>query len=361
MTQLPQTLPSPLPEQPGKSGPLTLGRMPIDGPETLVRLRNRVLQLCRAAGCGVVHATRVATGCSEVSRAALDRQPSFVFEAELVVDAPQVLRFSFQGVNYVPELAGAGGDFFDRLDVRAAAGRDAWLVAEARCPAGTAPAVLLEEAARIFTLTPADRMLRVILPDSVAEELTTRNEVATRRHENVAVLFADVVGFTRFCDGREPDEVVEHLQDFSRTFEVIAARHRVEKIKTIGDCFMAAAGIPEPIDGPVNAAVRCGLEMIGAAKRLASGWELRMGVHVGPVIAGVVGIKRFSYDLWGDTVNTASRVESNGQVGCVNLSQAAWFACRDEFNADSIGRLELKGKGAMELFAVRPEPDPTAD
>ena len=335
--------------------------MPLDGPPSVVAMRSRVRTLCLAAGLGEMRATRVATGCGELARAVLAGQPNFVFEARLEESAggPR-LRLLFQGVNHLPGDAGWLAGFFDRLAVRGEAGADGWLAAEAALPAGLDAAALRLEAASVFTLGAADRMLRVILPDPIAEELTTRDEVATRRHEQVAVLFADVVGFTSFCDGREPDEIVEHLQAFSRAFEGVCNRHGVEKIKTIGDCFMAAAGLPEPMDRPVEAAVACGLEMTEAARGLSSGWTLRMGIHVGPVIAGLVGVQRFSYDLWGDTVNTASRVESNGRVGRVNLSAAAYEAVRGRYAAESIGCVELKGKGAMELYCVSAPLPPAA-
>ena len=327
--------------------------MPLDGPPSVVAVRSRVRALCLAAGLNEMRATRVATGCGELARGVLADQPNFVFEARLEETArgPR-LCLSFQGVNHLPEDADRLAVFFDRLAVRGEPGADGWLAAEVGLPAGLDAGALRLEAASVFTLGPADRMLRVILPDTIAEELTTHDEVQSRRHEHVAVLFADVVGFTAFCDGREPDEIVEHLQAFSRAFERVAARHGVEKIKTIGDCFMAAAGLPEPMDRPVDAAVACGLEMTEEAKHLASGWTLRMGVHVGPVIAGVVGVERFSYDLWGDTVNTASRVETNGRAGRVNLSAAAYAEVRGRYAAESIGCVELKGKGAMELFCV---------
>ena len=335
-----------------------LGRMPIDTAQSLVRLRQRVLGLCEAAGLPGTRATRVATGLSELTRATLRHQPNFIFEAALL---PDRISLAFLGVNHLPKIPVAVTGYFDRLRVAGEAGGDAWLEASVLLPPAADAARLQTAADRLFALTPADRMLRVILPDPIAEELTTYDAVQTRRHENVAVLFADVVGFTSFCDQREPDEVVEHLQAFTQTFERVAEKWGVEKIKTIGDCFMAAAGIPEPVDQPVNAAVSCGLEMIRAARHLASGWQLRMGVHIGPVIAGVVGGRRFAYDLWGDTVNTAARVESNGVAGRVNLSQAAFLACQDQFTARSSGKIQLKGKGLMELYTVEePTPLPTA-
>ena len=190
------------------------------------------------------------------------------------------------------------------------------------------------------------------MPGAIAEELTAKDSIRNRRHDNVAVLFADIVGFTSFCEGRDPDEVVGHLQDLSLAFEAIALKHGVEKIKTIGDCFMVAAGLTMPLKSPVLNCVRCGLEMLKAGRDLASGWNLRIGIHTGPVIAGIVGHQRFSYDLWGDTVNTASRIESNGRSGAVNLSAEAWKAVAENCDAKSIGYVPIKGKGELEIFCI---------
>ena len=187
---------------------------------------------------------------------------------------------------------------------------------------------------------------------AIAEELTARESVQNRRHDNVAVLFADIVGFTNFCENREPDEVVSHLQELSLAFETVAVQHDVEKIKTIGDCFMAAAGLMNPLENPVLNCVQCGLDMLNAGRDLTSGWSMRIGIHVGPVIAGIVGHQRFSYDLWGDTVNTASRIESNGMTDAVNLSPQAWNAVAGTYRAKSIGRVPIKGKGEIEIFCI---------
>ena len=115
---------------------------------------------------------------------------------------------------------------------------------------------------------------------------------------------------------------------------------------------MAVAGLTVPLETPVLNCVQCGLEMLRAGRDLSSGWNMRIGSHVGPVIAGIIGHQRFSYDLWGDTVNTASRIESSGKVGAVNLSPQAWDAVADSFMAESIGRVPIKGKGELEIFSI---------
>jgi class 3 adenylate cyclase len=126
----------------------------------------------------------------------------------------------------------------------------------------------------------------------------------------------------------------------------------MEKIKTIGDAFMAAGGLLRPVEHPVRNAVGCGLEMVEVAARLKAQWQIRVGIHVGPVLTGVVGRTKYLFDLWGDTVNTASRVESNGVPGAVCVSGAAWKEIADVCRGESRGLIQVKGKGELELFRV---------
>ena len=169
----------------------------------------------------------------------------------------------------------------------------------------------------------ADELLHVILPGPIVQELKATNDVKPRRYENVAVLFADLVGFTRYCEGRSPEEVVPHLQKLVEAWENSALKYGVEKIKTIGDAFMAASGLLTPVANPVLACVRCGQEMIAETRKLPVGWNLRVGVHVGHVMAGIIGKRQYLFDLWGDTVNTAARMESSGKAGHITLSPQA--------------------------------------
>ena len=202
-----------------------------------------------------------------------------------------------------------------------------------------------------------DELLHEILPASIVAELAASKTVPPRRHDDVAVLFADIKGFTSYCDGlaSRPEVVVDHLQRLFEAWDEIAVRRGVQKIKTIGDAFMAAAGLLQPEEDPVWSCVLCGLEMIAATRAMPTGWDLRVGLHVGPVVAGVLGRRQYLYDLWGDTVNTASRVESNGLAGCVNLSRSAWSRIADRWPHDppARGRVKVKGKGEMELYHLR--------
>jgi class 3 adenylate cyclase/CheY-like chemotaxis protein len=199
----------------------------------------------------------------------------------------------------------------------------------------------------------SDELLHVIFPDEIVRELKTTSIVRPRRFDNVAVLFCDIADFTPFCDGHEPEEVVRHLQELIEIWERIAMRHHVEKIKTIGDAFMAAAGLLErPIDHPVLHCVRCGLEMIEATRSLPLPWAVRVGIHFGPVVAGVIGCRHYLFDLWGDTVNTAARMESHGIPGSVMLSQPAWLQVAAYCHGEPLGRIDIKGKGPMEMIRV---------
>ncbi|MBI5368829.1 MAG: response regulator [Planctomycetes bacterium] len=198
----------------------------------------------------------------------------------------------------------------------------------------------------------ADELLHVILPGAVVDELKRTSAVRPRRHERVAVLFCDVVGFTKYCDAHAPEEVHAHLQQWVDLFEELALTHRLEKIKTIGDAFMATTGLLTPLANPVLLAVQCGLKMVALSPQLPSGWQVRVGIHVGPVVAGVVGHRQYLFDVWGDTVNTASRVESLGLPNAVNLSGAAWKDVAGCCVGTSRGTIQVKGKGELEMFVV---------
>jgi adenylate cyclase len=194
-----------------------------------------------------------------------------------------------------------------------------------------------------------NELLHVILPAEAVRELQASGEVRPRRHEDVAVLFADVVGFTPYCDAHPPEQVVAHLRRLVGRFEDEADAVGVQKIKTIGDAFMAAANLLRPLADPVLACVRCGAALAAAAKEIPPHWQVRVGIHLGPVMAGVVGRRQYLYDLWGDTVNTAARIQSAAEPGTVTLSRAAWERVADKCRGTSRGAVTVKGKGEMEL------------
>ena len=198
----------------------------------------------------------------------------------------------------------------------------------------------------------AEVLLRAILPVAAVEELISSGSVAPRRHEEVAVMFADVVGFTGFCEAHPPEEVVASLHRLALGFEGLAARHGLEKIKMVGDALMATAGLLVPSEDPVGASLRCAAATVAAARALPSRWEMRIGIHIGPVVAGVLGREKFSYDLWGDTVNVAARLASLGTDPGVYLSTAAWRRVADGARAVPLGPVPIKGKGEMEVWRL---------
>jgi adenylate cyclase len=200
----------------------------------------------------------------------------------------------------------------------------------------------------------AEALLRAILPAAAVEELIRSGGVAPRRHEEVVVMFADVVGFTGFCETHAPEEVVASLHRLALGFEELTARHGLEKIKTVGDALMATAGLLVPNGDPVMASLRCAAATVAAARALPSPWEMRIGIHVGPVVAGVLGREKFGYDLWGDTVNVAARLAGLGGEPGIHLSGAAWRRIADRARAVPLGPVPIKGKGEMEVWRLEP-------
>ena len=189
-----------------------------------------------------------------------------------------------------------------------------------------------------------DRLLDNILPAPAVAEIKLTGGVIPRRFENVAVLFSDLVGFTNYCDQHAPEEVVRELGNLFVIFESCARRHGLEKIKTMGDAFLATAGLLEPVDDALHAAVSCALAISEEAARSGRGWQVRSGIHIGPVMAGIVGEERYQFDVWGDTVNVASRLTGAASPGGVGLTEQTSASLRG-FAISPRGAVELKGKG----------------
>ncbi len=213
----------------------------------------------------------------------------------------------------------------------------------------------------------SDHLLLNILPEDVAEELKMNGEAAARSIEHVTVLFTDFKGFIAVSEQLGPRELVHALNECFSAFDGIMEKWGIEKIKTIGDAYMAAGGLPLPDEGHARKVIHAAFEMrdfveAEKARKIAAGapyFEIRIGMHTGPVVAGIVGVKKFQYDIWGDTVNTASRMESSGEVGKVNISGSTYALVKDdpEFNFTPRGMIEAKGKGEMEMYFVERAPD----
>jgi class 3 adenylate cyclase len=197
-----------------------------------------------------------------------------------------------------------------------------------------------------------EELLAVILPRDVIEELQATGEVQPRRHEHVCVLFCDIVNFTRSCDTLPPEVILTHLQSLFSEFEVIAELHGLQKIKTIGDSFMAVVGLSGDVHDPERLAARAGLELISCAANHNSGWQVRVGIHSGPVVSGLVGSKQFLFDIWGDTVNTAARIEGAGRPQSLTTSKSTFERLGSDAKGYSLGLVSLKGKGEQEVFVV---------
>jgi adenylate cyclase len=198
----------------------------------------------------------------------------------------------------------------------------------------------------------SDQLLNVILPAPVASELKATGRVVPRGYDNVALLFCDIAGFTTYCDNHTAEEVVSRLQALIETFEDITRRHQMEKIKTIGDGYMASAGLVVPNADPLLSAVKCGLEMSGAVASIEPTWQIRAGVNSGPVIAGIVGGEIYQFDVWGDTVNVAARMERHGKPGSVTVPHEAWLQIQGDCQGRTLGSVPVKGKGMIEIIEV---------
>jgi class 3 adenylate cyclase len=218
--------------------------------------------------------------------------------------------------------------------------------------------VLLQYAvrARDEAFARSERLLLNVLPRPIAERLKGEPRVIADLHPEVTVLFADVVDFTAFTERTDPQRVVGVLDEVFSAFDALAETHGLEKIKTIGDAYMVAAGLPEPRPDHARAMADMALDMQAAFVRLCIplGLDLaiRIGVHSGPVIAGVIGRRKFSYDLWGDTVNTASRLESHGLAGRIQVSQATYRLVSDRYAFEDRGEIDVKGKGRVAAYLL---------
>lgn len=205
------------------------------------------------------------------------------------------------------------------------------------------------------------RLLLNIIPAAIAEQLKKNPGIIAERFDDVSVLFADIVGFTPLSAHLTPQELISLLNQVFSLFDSLVEQEGLEKIKTIGDAYLVAGGLPDPQPDHLERMVRLALAMQSELKHLSdeqqlgiksNGLQLRIGIHVGSVVAGVIGMRKFSYDIWGDTVNIASRIESHGIVDRVQVSEAVYERIKDCYSCEPRGNIELKGKGIMPLYLV---------
>ncbi len=203
----------------------------------------------------------------------------------------------------------------------------------------------------------SDDLLRNILPDEVAEELKDHGKSAARQYEEVSVLFTDFVNFTAMGESLSPQQLVTELHECFTAFDEIIERNGLEKIKTIGDAYMAVCGLPmaDPLHArkAVQAAIEI-MDFIEDRRRHERVFEIRAGINTGPVVAGIVGARKFAYDIWGDTVNTAARMEQHGAPGSINISQSTYELVKHHYHCSYRGKVAAKNKGMIDMYFVVP-------
>ena len=200
----------------------------------------------------------------------------------------------------------------------------------------------------------ANRLLLNILPSKAAQDLKTHGGVIAEQYDDVSVLFADIVDFTRYSSAISPDQLVTKLNEIFSRFDDLTDRYGLEKIKTVGDAYMVVGGLPEPKPGHAETIAALALDMLSTIKEIEKedgvSFSLRIGIHTGPVVAGVIGKSKFAYDLWGDTVNVASRMESSGTENSIQVSEAVYRVLKEKFRFRKRGVVDIKGIGAMETY-----------
>lgn len=206
----------------------------------------------------------------------------------------------------------------------------------------------------------SDALLLNILPKEVADELKQKGYADSKHFDNVTVMFTDFKNFTQICETLTPTEMVAEIDYCFKTFDNIISNHNIEKIKTIGDSYMCAGGLPVNNMTHAEDIVRAAIEIQQFMQehlqaRKGEGkepFEIRIGIHTGPVVAGIVGVKKFAYDIWGDTVNIASRMESSGEAGKINISGSTYELVKDVFSCIGRGKIQAKNKGEIEMYFV---------
>ena len=203
-------------------------------------------------------------------------------------------------------------------------------------------------------------MKKNILPKEAIEELKATGKTTPQKLENVTVMIADIKGYTKISERMNPEELIGMIDNYFKTFDEIIGKYNLEKIKTIGDAYMAIGGIGKTKNNGAETMVQAALEMQEFAKKMLDDpasledIELRIGIHIGAVIAGVVGTKKLQYDIWGDTVNVAARMEQNSEPSRVNISAETYNIVKEKFNCIYRGKIEAKNKGEIAMYFVEP-------
>ncbi len=206
----------------------------------------------------------------------------------------------------------------------------------------------------------SEELLLNILPAETAEELKMYGKSNARRFEMVTVLFSDFQGFTQISEQMPPEELVADLDYCFKAFDEIMQKHGLEKIKTVGDCYVCAGGLNNPGEDTAVTVVHAAQDMIAALQEFNKrqradskpAFEARIGIHTGPVVAGIVGIKKYAYDIWGDTVNIAARMEQSSEGGRINISEATYELVKEHFPCTYRGKVDAKGKGLVDMYFV---------
>jgi class 3 adenylate cyclase/uncharacterized protein HemY len=203
----------------------------------------------------------------------------------------------------------------------------------------------------------SDKLLKNILPTEIAADLKAHGKSPVRYYTSVSVMFIDIKNFTIHTEKMRPDDLVNQLGVYFTKFEEIIERYKIEKIKTIGDAFLCACGLPKPVRNHAEKMILAAIEMRNFAQEQkkelgARAFEIRIGIHTGPVIAGIIGTKKFAYDIWGDTVNTAARMEQSSEPGQINLSESTYHSVKDKFQFIYRGKIPAKNKGDIDMYFV---------
>ena len=205
----------------------------------------------------------------------------------------------------------------------------------------------------------SDNLLLNILPEETAKELKDSGKVLAKKFESVTVLFTDFKGFTQYSENLSPEALVETIGFYFSKFDEITEKYGLEKIKTIGDAYMCAGGLPFPTEDHAQNMVKAAFEIAAFVDETknnenASGkiFDIRIGINTGPVVAGVVGTKKFAYDIWGDTVNIASRMESMSEPGKINISENTYALIKEDFDCEYRGEIEAKNRGKLKMYFV---------